>query len=192
MKSITIFCGSSTGIEPIYRQQAVRLGETLAEQHIQLVYGGAKIGLMGAVADGALSKNGHVTGIIPDFLQKKELAHLGVDLHIVETMHQRKTMMHDLSDGFIALPGGFGTLEELFEIITWAQLGLHKKPIGILNTKGFYNDLIQLLDNMVSNGFLKEINRKMLLIDEHIDGLLSQMNNYEAPKVDKWIAKEEV
>lgn len=192
MKHIAVFCGSSTGTENIYLEQAILLGETLAKNDIQLIYGGAKVGLMGAVANGALNKEGKVTGVIPDFLLKKELAHPGITkLHVVETMHQRKTLMHDLSDGFIALPGGFGTMEELFEITTWAQLGLHKKPIGLLNTNGFYNHLKLLMDQMVISGFLKEIYRDMLLIDENIDDLLKQMENYTAPSVGKWIQKEE-
>lgn len=192
MKRITVFCGSSIGTESIYFEQASLLGETLASNDIQLIYGGAKVGLMGAVANGALNRNGEVIGVIPDFLLKKELAHHGITkLHVVETMHQRKTLMHDLSDGFIALPGGFGTMEELFEIITWAQLGLHKKPIGLLNTNGFYNHLKLLIDQMVASGFLKEINRDMLLIDENIDDLLKQMKDYTAPSVGKWIQKEE-
>ena len=192
MKHIAVFCGSSMGTENIYLEQAILLGETLAKNDIQLIYGGAKVGLMGAVANGALNKEGKVTGVIPDFLLKKELAHPGITkLHVVETMHQRKTLMHDLSDGFIALPGGFGTMEELFEITTWAQLGLHKKPIGLLNTNGFYDHLKLLMDQMVISGFLKEIYRDMLLIDESIDGLLKQMKNYAAPSVGKWIQKEE-
>jgi uncharacterized protein (TIGR00730 family) len=192
MKHIAVFCGSSTGTENIYLEQAILLGETLAKNDIQLIYGGAKVGLMGAVANGALNKEGKVTGVIPDFLLKKELAHPGITkLHVVETMHQRKTLMHDLSDGFIALPGGFGTMEELFEITTWAQLGLHKKPIGLLNTNGFYSHLKLLMDQMVISGFLKEIYRDMLLIDENIDGLLKQMKDYTAPSVGKWIQKEE-
>jgi uncharacterized protein (TIGR00730 family) len=192
MKHIAVFCGSSTGTENIYLEQAILLGETLAKNDIQLIYGGAKVGLMGAVANGVLNKEGKVTGVIPDFLLKKELAHPGITkLYVVETMHQRKTLMHDLSDGFIALPGGFGTMEELFEITTWAQLGLHKKPIGLLNTNGFYNHLKLLMDQMVISGFLKEIYSDMLLIDENIDGLLKQMKNYTAPSVGKWIQKEE-
>jgi len=193
MKSITVFCGSSSGTTTIYREQAYLLGETLAKQEIKLIYGGAKVGLMGAVADGALSQGGKVIGVIPDFLMKKELAHTAItQLHVVETMHQRKTMMHNLSDGFIALPGGFGTLEELFEIITWAQLGLHQKPIGVLNTHGFYNNLELLLRHMVYSGFLKEINFDMLLVDEDIHSLLNKMKAYQAPQVAKWIVKEEV
>ncbi|MDM8173913.1 MULTISPECIES: LOG family protein [Olivibacter] len=192
IKSITVFCGSSNGLKSSYMEQAFLLGETLAQKGIQLVYGGAKVGLMGAVADGALSKKGRVVGIIPDFLKKKELAHGGItELHIVETMHQRKTKMHDLSDGFIALPGGFGTMEELFEIITWAQLGLHKKPIGLLNTDSFYDHLVLLLDQMVNNGLLKESNRNMLLVNQDIDTLIEQMYSYEAPAVGKWISSEE-
>ncbi|MGK9119584.1 TIGR00730 family Rossman fold protein [Olivibacter jilunii] len=192
IKSITVFCGSSNGLKSSYMKQAFLLGETLAQKGIQLVYGGAKVGLMGAVADGALSKKGRVVGIIPDFLKKKELAHGGItELHIVETMHQRKTKMHDLSDGFIALPGGFGTMEELFEIITWAQLGLHKKPIGLLNTDSFYDHLVLLLDQMVNNGLLKESNRNMLLVNQDIDTLIEQMYSYEAPAVGKWISSEE-
>jgi len=193
MNSITIFCGSSIGTDPIFHQQATLLGETLAQKNIQLVYGGARVGLMGSIADGALRKGGKVIGVIPDFLLKKELAHRSItELHVVETMHQRKTMMHDLSDGFIALPGGFGTLEELFEIITWAQLGLHKKPIALLNTNGFYNHLSSLLQQMVDSGFLKEINFNMLLVEEDIDRLLDKMDAYQAPLVGKWIEKDEV
>src|ERR1700750_1460825 len=134
MKSITVFCGSSFGTDDIFREQAFLLGETLAKQHIQLIYGGADTGLMGAVADGTLNAGGKVTGILPHFLQSKEIAHKNLtELIIVETMHERKTKMNDLCEGVIVLPGGYGTLEEFFEMITWAQLGLHKKPIGILN-----------------------------------------------------------
>ncbi|WP_134088366.1 TIGR00730 family Rossman fold protein [Olivibacter sp. XZL3] len=191
INSIAVFCGSSNGLKKDYIDQAFLLGVGLAERKIRLVYGGAKVGLMGAVANGALSKGGHVSGILPDFLQKKELTHEGItDLFIVENMHQRKTKMHDLSDAFIALPGGFGTLEELFEIITWAQLGLHQKPIGLLNIDGFYDHLLLLLDQMVNSGFLKESNRDMLLVDNDLDRLIQQMEAYEAPTVGKWIGSE--
>ncbi|KFF18979.1 TIGR00730 family Rossman fold protein [Chryseobacterium sp. JM1] len=193
MKSITVFCGSSFGTDDIYREQAFLLGETLAKQHIQLIYGGADTGLMGAVADGTLSAGGKVTGILPHFLQSKEIAHKNLtELIIVETMHERKTKMNDLCEGVIVLPGGYGTLEEFFEMITWAQLGLHKKPIGILNIDGFYDDLIKLIQTMVDKGFLKLVNRDMLLISENIDELLEKMKNYEAPTVGKWISKGEV
>lgn len=193
MNSITVFCGSSFGSDDIYKEQAALLGRTLAKQNIQLVYGGANVGLMGAVADGTLNEGGKVVGVLPHFLQSKEIAHNQLtELILVETMHERKTRMNDLCDGVIVLPGGYGTLEEFFEMITWAQLGLHKKPIGILNIDGFYDDLIKLVQTMVDKGFLKQINREMLLISNTIDELLEMMRNYQAPTVGKWISKEEV
>lgn len=193
MKSITVFCGSSFGTDKIYEEQAFLLGKTLAKQKIQLIYGGSQTGLMGTIADGALSENGKVTGVLPHFLQTKEIAHKNLtELILVETMHERKTKMNELCDGVIVLPGGYGTLEEFFEMITWAQLGLHKKPIGILNIDGFYNDLISLVQNMVDKGFLKSVNRDMLLISDNIDDLLEKMRNYQAPTVGKWISKEEI
>jgi uncharacterized protein (TIGR00730 family) len=193
MKRITVFCGSSFGTEEIYKEQATLLGETLAEQNIELVYGGANVGLMGAVADGILSKGGKAIGVLPDFLRSKEIAHQGLtELILVESMHERKTKMNDLCDGVIALPGGFGTLEELFEMLTWAQLGLHKKPIAILNINGFYDSLIQLTEVMVEKGLLKEVNQQMLLVSETIDDLLDKMTHYAAPTVGKWIDKEKV
>lgn len=191
MKRITVFCASSFGTDKIYEEQAALVGKTLAEQNIEVVYGGANVGLMGAVADAALNAGGKVIGVLPDFLRSKEIAHLGLtELILVESMHERKTKMNDLCDGVITLPGGFGTLEELFEMLTWAQLGLHKKPIAILNTNGFYNSLIDLLENMTEKGLLKEVNQKMLLVSEDIDDLLHQMRNYTAPTVGKWIEKE--
>ena len=193
MKSITVFCGSSFGSEEIYKEQAVLLGQTLAKQNIQLIYGGANVGLMGAVADGVLQEGGKAIGVLPHFLQSKEIAHQDLtELILVETMHERKTKMNDLCDGVIVLPGGYGTLEEFFEMITWAQLGLHKKPIAILNINGFYDDLIKLVQNMVDKGFLKQINQEMLLVSDSIDELLEKMKNYRAPSVGKWISKEEV
>ena len=193
MKRITVFCASSFGTEKIYEEQAIALGKTLAEQNIELVYGGANVGLMGAVADGALNAGGKVIGVLPNFLRSKEIAHLGLtELILVESMHERKTKMNDLCDGVIALPGGFGTLEELFEMLTWAQLGLHKKPIAILNVNGFYDSLIALLQTMTEKGLLKEVNQKMLLVSNTIDDLLYQMKNYVAPTVGKWIDKKEL
>ncbi|MBB4801965.1 uncharacterized protein (TIGR00730 family) [Flavobacterium nitrogenifigens] len=193
MKRITVFCASSFGTEKIYEEQATALGKTLAEQNIELVYGGANVGLMGAVPDGALNAGGKVIGVLPNFLRSKEIAHLGLtELIVVESMHERKTKMNDLCDGVIALPGGFGTLEELFEMLTWAQLGLHKKPIAILNVNGFYDSLIELLQTMTTKGLLKEVNREMLLVSDNIDDLLHQMRNYTAPTVGKWIDKKEV
>ena len=193
MKSVTVFCGSSGGTDSIYRSQAAMLGATLAHQNIRIIYGGAKVGLMGAVADAALSAGGKVVGVIPRFLRSKEIAHVALtELILVESMHDRKTKMHDLCDGIIALPGGFGTLEELFEILTWAQLGLHKKPIGLLDINGFYSHLKKLLQSMVDKGFLKEINYNMLLISDDIKDLLRQMKAYVAPDIPKWISEDEV
>jgi uncharacterized protein (TIGR00730 family) len=193
MKSITVFCGSSFGTDDIFKEQAFLLGQTLAKQDIQLIYGGADVGLMGAVADGALNEKGKVVGVLPHFLQSKEIAHKKLtELILVETMHERKTKMNDLCDGVIVLPGGYGTLEEFFEMITWAQLGLHKKPIGILNIDGFYDDLIKLVQTMVDKGFLKLVNRDMLLISGNIDELLEKMKNYKAPTVGKLISKEKI
>ena len=193
MKRITVFCASSFGTEKIYEEQAIALGKTLAEQNIELVYGGANVGLMGAVADGALNAGGKVIGVLPNFLRTKEIANQGLtELILVESMHERKTKMNDLCDGVIALPGGFGTLEELFEMLTWAQLGLHKKPIAILNVDGYYDSLIELLKTMTTKGLLKETNREMLLISDNIDDLLLKMRNYTPPTVGKWIEKDKV
>ncbi len=193
MKRVTVFCGSSLGTEDIYKSQATLLGQTLAKRNIELVYGGAKIGLMGAVADGVLSEGGKVIGVLPNFLKSKEIAHEQLtELILVDSMHERKTKMNELCDGVIALLGGFGTLEELFEMLTWAQLGLHKKPIAILNINGFYNPLNVMIQTMVDKGFLKEVNQQMLLICDNIEELLDKMKNYIAPTVGKWISKETV
>lgn len=188
MKRITVFCGSSFGTDTIYKEQAALLGKTLAQQNIELVYGGANVGLMGAVADGVLNAGGKAIGVLPNFLRSKEIAHLGLtELIVVESMHERKTKMNDLCDGVIALPGGFGTLEELFEMLTWGQLGLHKKPIGILNINGFYDSLIELTKVMVEKGLLKPVNQQMLLVSNTIEDLLYQMKNYVPPTTGKWI-----
>ena len=190
MKRITVFCGSSCGNEKNHEVQAILLGQVMARKNIDLVYGGAKVGLMGAVADGVLSENGKVFGVLPRFLMSKEVAHDNLtELIIVESMHERKTRMNELSDGVIALPGGFGTLEEFFEMLTWGQLGLHKKPIGILNVDGFYDLLLQFIQKMVDNGFLKVINQKMILVSDDAEDLLRKMENYTAPEVGKWIKK---
>lgn len=191
IKSIAVFCGSSSGTEIIFEQQAYALGKTLASENIELVFGGAKVGLMGAVANGVLENNGKAIGVIPAFLKKVEIAHENLTALIqVDTMHQRKAKMDALSNGIIILPGGFGTLEEFFEMLTWAQLGLHKKPIAVLNTNGFYDNLFALMDIMVKKGFLKTANKEMLLVDEDIKELLDKMKTYKAPEVGKWINKE--
>ena len=191
MNSVTVFCGSSSGEDESYVNSARSLGITLAENDIKLIYGGASVGLMGAVADGVLEGGGIAIGVLPRFLQSKEIAHDGLsELILVNSMHERKTKMNELSEGVIALPGGFGTLEEFFEMLTWAQLGLHKKPMGILNVKQFYNPLLRLIENMVDQGFLKHENLKMILAEENTQALLAEMKNYTAPDVVKWIDKE--
>lgn len=189
MKRLTVFCGSSMGNKPVFKEMTTALGKAMAERNIDLVYGGAKVGIMGAIADAVLQNGGKVTGVLPGFLQAKELAHEGLtELILVDTMHERKMKMNELCDGVLALPGGFGTLEELFEMLTWGQLGLHKKPVGLLNINGFYDSLNLLTATMVDNGFLKEANRDMLLTDSDIDTLLKKMENYKAPEVVKWLA----
>ena len=193
MKRITVFCGSSDGSEYIYKAQAALLGKTLATREIELVYGGAKIGLMGAVADAVLQYGGKVTGVLPYFLSGKEVAHEGLTEQIlVDTMHERKALMHDLCDGIIALPGGYGTMEELFEMLTWGQLGLHNKPIGLLNINGYYDGLIELIQGMADKGFLKKADQKMLLTNDNIDKLLANMSGYVAPPTNKWLTEEEM
>lgn len=193
MNRITAFCGSSLGTESIFEEQAYKLGKFLAKQNIELVYGGANVGLMGAVANGVLENKGKVIGVLPTFLQKVEIGHENLtELILVDTMHQRKAKMDELSDGIIMLPGGFGTLEEFFEMLTWAQLGLHKKPIAILNINGFYDELLFLIKKMVNKGFLKQLNQEMIIVSNNIEDLLNKMKNYEAPTVGKWINKNEV
>ena len=191
LTAVTVFCGSSEGNDTTIISQAIELGEILSKRNITLVYGAAKIGIMGKVAQGVLKHHGKVIGVIPEFLKKKEVVHLGLHkLITTKNMHQRKLKMHELSDGFIALPGGFGTFEELFEIITWSQLGLHQKPIGLLNSNGFYDDLIKMLETMVVKGFLKIQNLDLLIIDDNIETLLDKMNNFKPNQVPKWLKAE--
>ncbi|WP_411031003.1 TIGR00730 family Rossman fold protein [Spongiimicrobium sp. 3-5] len=193
MKSIVVFCGSSEGDNPLFIDHAYQLGQTLAKQNITLVYGAAKIGVMGKLAQGALQAKGEVIGVIPDFLKIKEVFHTGLSqLIITQNMHQRKLKMHELSDGVMMLPGGYGTLEEFFEMLTWAQLGLHQKPIAILNTNGFYDPLLKMLGTMVDRGFVKKENYHMILVDDHVESLLEQMRQYSPMHVPKWIKKEQV
>lgn len=193
MKSVTIFCGASPGFEITYQNEAVRLARLLVQQKTNVVFGGGKIGMMGAVADATLEAGGRVTGVIPVFLKTKEVAHDSLtEMHVVKTMHERKMLMHELSDGVIALAGGYGTLEELFEMLTWAQLGLHEKPIGLLNTKGYFDHLLKFLDQMNGEGFLNSVNRSMILVHENAEDLLAMMNNYVAPDVPKWLSNTEV
>jgi len=193
MKSISVFCGSSEGRGDAYLKAAGQLGTALAQQNIKLIYGGAKVGLMGAVANAVMDGGGAVTGVIPRFLKTKEVAHEGLtELIQVESMHERKTLMYELSEGVIALPGGFGTLEEFFEMLTWAQLGLHKKPIGILNINGFYDTLIALIQTMYNQQFIQGKHLQLVLVSDNIQDLLQQMNNYQAPEMKKWMDEDEV
>lgn len=188
LNAVAVFCGSSEGNDTRIISEAESLGVALANKNITLVYGAAKIGIMGKVAQASLDNHGKVIGVIPDFLKLKEVVHLGLhELITTDNMHDRKLKMHDLSDGFITLPGGFGTLEELFEIITWAQLGLHQKPIGLLNMNGFYNDLISMLETMVTKGFLKMENLELLIVDDNIEGLLEKMENFKPQEIPKWL-----
>jgi uncharacterized protein (TIGR00730 family) len=185
-----IFSGSSWGVRDQYSRAAQALGRLLVEAGIGLVYGGASVGLMGAVADAVLSEGGEVVGVIPQSLVDREVAHKGLkDLRITSSLHERKALMADLSDGFIALPGGIGTLEEMFEIWTWAQLGHHNKPCGLLNVEGFYDGLSGFLDTVCKEGFLKEVHRKMLLSESDPVKLLAAMRTYVPPPArGKWIA----
>ncbi|WP_372919220.1 TIGR00730 family Rossman fold protein [Salegentibacter sp.] len=192
LKSIAVFCASSDGNDSIIAQETYRLGKILAQKNINLVFGGSKLGLMGKVAAGSLDHNGKVIGVIPDFLKTKEVVHPGLsELITTRDMHERKLKMHELSDGFIALPGGFGTFEELFEIVTWGQLGLHKNPIGLLNINGFYDDLIAMLKTMVRKELLRKENFDMLIIAENIEELLDKMYNFKPLPVPKWMNKEQ-
>jgi uncharacterized protein (TIGR00730 family) len=190
MKSIAVFCGSREGYNEVYREAAYAVGAVLADAGIEVVYGGGKIGLMGALAEGVLQNNGRITGVIPSFLQTKEVAHDGLsDLVVTETMHERKIKMYELCDAVIVLPGGWGTMDELFEMLTWGQLGLHQKPIGLFNVNGYYESLKVLVNSMVQEGFLEEQLGPMLLSGDTIDELLELMRNYKAPLADKLINK---
>ena len=191
MRSVCVFCGSSPGFDSIYLETADLLGKTIARRGLTLVYGGAHVGLMGRVADAALSEGGHVIGVIPQSMADREIAHTGLsDLRIVSTMHERKAMMERLSDGFIALPGGMGTFEEVCEIFTWGQLGLHAKPCGLLDVKSFYAPFLSLLDNAVTAGFLKASHRDMVLVDSDPAALLDKFAGYEPPTTAKWLTRE--
>jgi uncharacterized protein (TIGR00730 family) len=190
LRRICVYCGSNAGNDPAHRTAAHDLGAFLARQGIGLVYGGGNVGLMGAVADGALSQSGEVIGVIPKSLMEKELGHGGVtELHVVTSMHERKQLMVDLSDGFIALPGGFGTLDELFETLTWLQLSFHDKPVGLLNVSGFFDGLIEFITKMSQGGFLKPEHAKCVLVENEPAKLLTAMESFRPPDLGKWIEK---
>jgi uncharacterized protein (TIGR00730 family) len=190
-KSICVFAGSSPGNDPAFGEAAQTLGEALVSRGYGLVYGGAKIGLMGIVADTVIAAGGHVFGVMPDFLATKEIVHTGLpELKITSSMHERKNAMAERAQGFIALPGGFGTIEEYFEAITWGQLGLHAKPCGLLNVNGYYDSLLAFLDHAVARQLLRAENRDMVISASHPGELLDKMQAYTAPQTAKWISTE--
>ena len=188
---LCVFCGSNHGVRPEYADAARELGAILAEDNIALVYGGGRVGLMGVIAGAVLDNGGDVIGVIPQALDTKELAHDGLtEMHVVDTMHERKALMADLADGFITLPGGLGTFDESFEIITWAQLGIHAKPCGVLNVGGYFDKLIGLLDHAVAEQFIKPQHRDLTLVECDPRRLLERMRAYRSPVTDKWIRQE--
>ena len=192
MERICVYCGSSPGPDPAYREAAEAFGRTLAERDLGLVFGGGHVGLMGAVADATLAAGGGAYGVIPEALEERELTHQGLtDLDVVGSMHARKERMAQLADGFVALPGGFGTLEELMEVLTWAQLGFHRKPCGVLNVAGYYDSLAAFFDSQVEAGFVEPDHREMLIVTDDADALLDRFAAYEPPPVKRVITDEE-
>ena len=189
LKRICVFAGSSAGARPEYRAAAEELGRTLAKRQVNVVFGGGQVGLMGALADAVLAGHGHVIGVIPEKLVAREIAHTGLsDLRIVSSMHERKAMMADLADAFVALPGGWGTLEEFFEVLTWAQLGLHQKPCVLLNVAGYFDGLLSFLEHSINERFVRRENGALVLVATSVDGMLEQLDRYHAPRpAEKWI-----
>jgi uncharacterized protein (TIGR00730 family) len=188
MQRICVYCGSSQGTDDRYTEAARDLADVLVQNKLEVVYGGSVNGTMGILADAVLERGGTVHGVIPKLLQEKEIAHNGLtELHVVASMHERKSMMADLSDGFIAMPGGFGTIEEIIEILTWGQLRFHDKPCGVLNVLGYFDKFLEFLDHTQQEGFLRAENREMLLCDDNAAGLIRQFERYTAPHVDKWM-----
>ena len=188
LQSLAVFCGSSTGSDPRFAAQTLQLGHYFAEQQIELIYGAGNVGLMGILADAALEKNGRVVGVIPHFLKEWEVCHTGLsELILVDTMHQRKAIMAERAAGFIVLPGGFGTLDEFFEILTWRQLRLHNKPIGLLNWNGYYDHLLQHQEMMVDQGYLRDENTQLFTVSDSIDTLIAQMTESSPELKKKWI-----
>ena len=187
LRRICVFCGSSSGVRPVYQQAAQTVGQLLCRRGIELVYGGGHVGLMGIVADACLHEGGRVIGVIPQALADREVAHRGLtELRIVGSMHERKALMADLSDAFMSLPGGYGTWEEFFEVLTWSQLGIQGKACGVLNVDGYYDPLLQMADRALSEGFLRDVHRDLLLSDSDPERLLDRLSSYAAPAVDKW------
>ena len=193
INSICVYCGSSPGRLEAYSHAANQLAESLVNQNIRLIYGGASIGIMGMVADRVLALGGEVIGVIPQALSHKEVAHPNLsELHITDSMHERKMLMAELADGFIALPGGIGTLEELFEIWTWAQLGIHNKPLGLLNVADYFDDLIRFLDHMTEQAFFKSRHRQMLMVESQPELLLNRLLNFQYPTIQPWLGKDQI
>jgi len=193
MNSLCVFCGSRLGNDPAYERAARDLGTLLARRNCRLIYGGGSVGLMGIVADAVLAAGGEVVGVIPDFLATRELLHTGLtELKVVQTMHQRKALMAELSEGFLALPGGYGTLEELFEVITWSQLGLHRKPIGLLNTAGFFTSLVEFLDRGIKDGFIREQERGHLIVEHDLERLFAVLSATHFPGITGGLESEKI
>ncbi len=191
IESIGVFCGSSMGYSSVYEKMAKKLGELLALQNITLIYGGAKVGLMGAIADSVLAGGGRAGGVMPEFVMEKEIAHNGLsELHVVKSMHERKALINDLSDAFIMMPGGVGSFDEFFEMITWAQLGYHQKACSIYNVNHYFDKLLAFLDHVEGEGFIKSIHRRMPIVESEPKQLLDSIEQYAAPVVNKWIAKD--
>ena len=192
MERVLVFCGSSPGRRAEYHEGATELGRILAARELEVVYGGASVGLMGAVADGALAAGGAVIGVIPSRLVEHEIAHAGLTkLHVVETMHERKALMADLADAFLALPGGFGTWDEFCEALTWSQLGLQRKACAFLNIEGYYDPLLTMVQRAAQEGFIRAEHRELLLVDTDPGRILERLQNYEVPYVPKWVDREE-
>jgi uncharacterized protein (TIGR00730 family) len=193
METVCVFCGSRDGVRASYKALAQRMGSVLARRGLKLVYGGGRVGLMGALADTALKEGGEVIGIVPEALVVKEVAHAGLsNLHVVGSMHERKKLMADLSDGFVALPGGYGTLEEFLEVLSWAQLSFHEKPCGLLDVGGYWKPLSLLFDNAVVEGFVRPEHRSLVLKEEDPELLLDEMNRYVPPKAKRWIGPQDL
>jgi hypothetical protein len=193
MKRICIFCGSSNGARPVYTQAAQAIGQAIARAGYELVYGGGRVGLMGVVADATLQAGGSVIGVIPTALVEKETQHSGLtQLHVVRSMHERKALMADLADAFIALPGGFGTLDEFCEIITWAQLGYHRKPVCMLNVEGFFDTFMAFIDFTVNEGFIKPQHHNLIVIEGDARRLIEKLTTYQPPLTDKWLRHEDL
>ena len=192
MRRLCVFCGSSVGNQPAYAEAARAMGALLAARGIGLVYGGGHVGLMGVIADAVMANGGEVIGVIPQTLADREIAHTGItELRVVDSMHTRKAMMAELSDGFIAMPGGVGTFEEFFEVVTWMQLGLHRKPCGLLNVIAFYTPLAAFIDQAVSEGFIKPVHRAAIVVDSDPARLLDTLATIELPDAPKWIRRDE-